>query len=303
MNLTDVVSFCKQGMRMMPGIKSLSIVDARRMSNLGDFAPGTTVYKIDFRQWSGGISYKPGKSRAGDFYTVQAKVYIPRFRFETENIITELVDRKVVVFATDMNGENHRINYAEFSSEGDTGENATNSNGYVWTFTARDRRKRFFANYDAIPLTGNDNVLPDPETPQYSPVPPLPSVETGCCVTILTTPLPAEPLPSGNILNRNKFVRMVDGRQWYIDKNGLSIEIAGGGGTAYEQIIGTGATSYTITMDMTAFDTHTHVISRNGVILLRNAALSEISHFEISGQDITLAIPLESGEIIQIYKI
>lgn len=290
-------------MTMMPGIKSLSIVDARQMSALGDIAPGTTMYKIEFRQWSGSISYKHHKSSAGDYYVATAKVYVPRMRFVTENIITELVDRKVIVFVTDINGHNHRINYAEFSSDGSTGEGPASSNGYEWTFEGKDRRKRFFATLEAIPLSGNETVLPGVDSPTYSSIPPLPEVEVPCCPTILTTPILEPPLAVGNILNRSKFVKMEDGRQWFIDKNGLSIELSGGGTTAYEQIVGTGATTYTISMDMSNYDTNTHIISRNGIILVRNAALNEVNQFDINGQDISVMLPLATDEIIQIYKI
>jgi hypothetical protein len=97
---------------------------------------------------------------------------------------------------------------------------------------------------------------------------------------------------------------MADGRQFYIDKNGLSIEIAGGGGTTdYEYIAGSGTDTYTITMDMTDADDASHIISRNGVILRRDALLSEVNTYTLSGQDIILAMALETGEYIQIYKI
>jgi hypothetical protein len=287
---------------MLPGIKQLQIADARDMSSFGDLSPGATLYNIQFRQWSGSFSQSHGSSQAGDYYTLKAECYVPRMRFMTEHIISELMDRKVVVFVIDKNGEQHRINWASFSSNGGTGAGPSESNGYRWTFTGRDRRKPFFADFTVIDLTGNENVVPGPDVPDLEPNPGPESTDTGCCITILTTPVAEAPPASGNILNRNKFVRMDNGRQFFIDKNGLSIEI-GGGTTEYELITGTGLSTYTITMDMTDFGPEKFIISRNGVVMVADPTLIPINSFMVDGQDITLALPLETDEIIQIYRI
>lgn len=301
-DIEDITKFCHEGLTMLPGITTLHIVDAREMSNLGDLAPGATVYKIEFRQWTGGVTYKPNKSKAGDSYTIQAKVYVPRMRFMTENLITELVDRKVIVFVKDRNGEDHRLNYAQFASQGDTGAAPPDSNGYEWTFTADDRRKRFFAFVDTIALTGNEVVTGPPDVPDPTPNDPTPGTDEACCITILTSPVATAPPSAGNILNRNKFVRMTNGRQFFIDKNGLSIEL-GAGTTQYEVVNGDGSITYTLTTDVTDFDPKNFIFARNGVVMVADPSLNAINGFLITGQDMTLPIPLESGEIIQIYRI
>jgi hypothetical protein len=302
MNLEDIKSFCKLGLTMVPGIKTLKIVDAREMSALGDINPGATIYNIEFRRHTGSFSHDHKKSAAGDYYTNTARVYVPRYRFMTENMVTELMDRKVIVFGVDKNGEEFSIYFAEFRSQFTTDDKPSGSNGYTWTFTADDRRRRFYPILDTIELTGNEDVVGPPDVGDPEPNEPGPSGEENCCVTILTTAVPEVPPPSGNILNRNKFVKTVDGRTFFIDKNGLSIEL-GAGSSQYELIEGDGSSVYETSFDFADFDDKNYILSRNGVILQHASPLTEINQYSVGGSSISLPIPLEISEIIQIWKI
>jgi hypothetical protein len=212
------------------------------------------------------------------------------------------MDRKVIVFGVDKNGEEFTIYHAEFRCQFTTDDKPSGSNGYTWTFTAEDRRRRFYPILDTIELTGNEDVVGPPDVGDPEPNEPGPSGAENCCPTILTTAVPEPPPPSGNILNRKKFVKTADGRQFFIDKNGLSIEL-GAGSSQYQLIAGDGSVTYDTDFDFADFDPKNYIVSRNGVILLHADPLTEINQYTAGGSAITLSIPLEISEIIQIWKI
>jgi hypothetical protein len=275
------------------------------VSVLGNIAPGSDVYNISFRKWSGSVDSDHNESAAGDFYTKSAQIYVPRYRYLCERIIDELVDRKVYVFATDRNGDEHQISGAKFRSKFSTGKRASDSNGYEWTFTGTDRRKRFTAATTIKELTGNDYIPPPADTGEIGPAddPTIP-IADGCCITILSTPIPDAPLAEGNILNLNKFVT-VDGtgEKYFIDKHGKSIKL-GGAGLSKERIIGTGASVYALT---NIYDPDKVIINRTQNVLIRELSPppTEIHTFNIVDDQLILPDdwPLDSGEYIEIYQV
>lgn len=303
MELTDIESFCKSQLTNLPGIKSLSLVDASNVSAVGDIAPGATVYKIEFRRWSGGISDKGSKSRSGDYYTKTATIYVPRFRYATENIVRKLKDRKVVVLVVDNNGENHRIDFAEFISEMSTGEGYTESNGYRWTFTGVDRKVAFFADApEQVLFTGDEYIAPEPDQGILAPDTGGPNVVEACCITVLTTPILFTPEATGNVMHRNKVVTVAaTGEKYFIDKNGVSILLAGNG-FIKERIDGNGASEYPLA---SSYDPNRVIVNRTQNVLTPGTApLINIDTFTIEDNILYLpnAWPLESGEYIEIYK-
>lgn len=300
-DLNSIESICTLGLVNMPGIRELSFVDAADMSVLGNIAPGATYYNIKFRRHTGSFSDKHQRNNGGDYYVKTAEIYVPRFRYKCERIVQELVDRKVIVFVTDNNGDQHRIDYAQFTSEFDTDSNPNGSNGYLWTFTGKDRKKRFFASLSTKELTGEEYTPPAGDEGEFSPAPePYEPVAEDCCITILVTPIPEPPLASGNILNRNKVVTVSGtGEKYFIDKEGNAILLSSGG-MVKEIVSGTGDT-FTLSLD---FDPDRCIVNRTQNVLRRDELLSDIDTFDIDGNTLYLpaAWPLESGDYIEIYK-
>lgn len=304
-DIEDIKSLCELGLKNVPGIRTLSFTDAKNMSALGEIAPGSTIYSVSFRSYSGQVDDDHSTSGAGDSYTKTATIYVPRYRYTCERIVQELVDRKVVVFVTDRNGDEHVIHYARFASRFSTGKRAGDSNGYEWTFSGRDRKKRFFANTSLTELTGEGYTPAAGDQGPLEPAedPAIPVLED-CCVTVLVTPVPEAPLPEGNILNLNKFVTVVGtGEKYFIDKHGVSIKVSGGG-MKIERVLGSGASVYTLTRD---YNPEKVIINRTQNVLIHEAAPppTEIHTYHIDGDQLILPDdwPLESGEYIEIYEI
>lgn len=304
-DIETIKSLCELGLKNVPGIRTLSFTDSRNMSALGQIAPGSTIYSVSFRSWSGQVDDDHSTSGAGDSYTKTATIYVPRYRYTCERIIQELVDRKVVVFVTDRNGDQHVIHYARFASRFSTGKRAGDSNGYEWSFSGRDRKKRFFANLSLTELTGEGYTPAAGDQGPLEPAedPAIPVLED-CCVTVLVTPVPEAPLPEGNILNLNKFVTVAGtGEKYFIDKNGRSMKL-GGAGLSKERILGTGAAIYTLTNN---YDPDKVIINRTQNVLIRELSPppTEIHTFNIVDDQLILPTdwPLEAGEYIEIYQV
>lgn len=302
-DIESIQSLCELNLRNLPGIRSLSFTDARNMSTLGDITPGSDIYNVKFRRWSGSISDEHSAGAGGDYYTKTAQVYVPRYRYTCERIVQELMDRKVVVFVTDNNGDEHTIMFANFRSAFTTGARSSDSNGYTWTFTGRDRKKRFFASQTIIELTSQVYVPPPGDTGTIgpSPDPTIPTAEA-CCITILATPIPEPPLPTGNILNLNKVVTVVTGAKYFIDKNGDSILLSSGG-MMKERIEGTGAAIYNLS---NTYDADRIIVNRTQNVLYHNDPITDIDQFKLVDGNVlhlNAGYPLESGEYIEIYNV
>jgi hypothetical protein len=301
-DIESIKSLCELNLRNLPGIRSLSFTDARNMSTLGNIAPGAEVYNIKYRRWTGSLSDDHNDGAGGDYYTKTAQVYVPRYRYTCERIIQELVDRKVVVFVTDNNGDQHTIMFATFRSQFTTGARSGDSNGYTWTFTGRDRKKRFFASQTVRELTGSDYIPPPGDVGEIAPAPdPAIPVATSCCITVLATPIPESPLLTGNILNLNKVVTTITGEKWFIDKNGDAVQLSSGG-LLKERIDGTGAAIYNLT---STYDPDRIIVNRTQNVLTRSVPITDIDQYDIiDGNVLHLNAdwPLEPGEYIEIYK-
>ncbi|HNQ31625.1 MAG TPA: hypothetical protein PKJ68_04040 [Candidatus Woesebacteria bacterium] len=303
-NIEDVKSLCELGLKNLPGVRSMSFTDAANINEYGVLNPLATIYKVAYRNWSGEIRDEHQLSRAGDYYVKSIEVYVPRYRAVCERIIEELMDRKVAVFATDKNGQDHQIHFATFSSKMSTGRRGGDSNGYVWTFTGKDRKKRFLGSLDEVDMTGESGVPPAADEPNLSPAPdPETPMFESCCVTVLVTPIPEAPLPTGNILNLNKFVTVAgSGEKYFIDKDGTSILLTAS--LFRERIIGDGSYTYTLSHD---YDPDKVIINRTQNTIIRELAPppTEIHTFDIQGDQLILPEdwPLEPGEYVEIYQV
>lgn len=304
-DISNIERLCKTGLSHLPGIRHLSFTDARNVSVLGNIAPGSDVYIVEFQKWSGEITEDPSSSRAGDSYTKRAECFVPRYRYLAERIVQELKDRKVVCFVVDHNGDEHRIDGARFASKYASGKQASDNGGYLWTFTGRDRKVRFFADATLKELTGNDYIPPAADDTELYPAPdPTIAVADSCCVTILSTPIPEAPLDEGNILNLNKFVTVAGtNEKYFIDRTGKSILLSGGG-IVKERIEGSGASVYALSK---MFNPEKVIVNRTQNFLVRDAdpPPTEIHTFNIVDDQLILPDdwPLESGEYIEIYEI
>lgn len=304
-DIQDIKSICELGLTNFSGIRSLSFTDVANMSVLGHVAPGSTVYKVDFRRFTGELTDDYNSSRAGDYYIKRASIFVQRYRAAAERIIEELKDRKVVVFVKDNNNVEHRIDYAIFSSKFTTGKSGKDAQGYEWTFEGVDRRIRFFADASLNDLTGDVYTPPAPDNDDVGPAPDpeSPPGVNYCCVTILLTPIPEAPLPTGNILYRGKFVTTLDdGSRYFIDKNGNSIQL-GGANIVRERVEGDGSYIYALSE---TFDPDKVLVNRTQNVLYRvDGTPTAIDTFDIQGGDLILPSdwPLESGEYIELYQI
>lgn len=273
------------------------------MSTLGDITPGSDIYNVKFRRWSGSISDEHSDGAGGDYYTKTAQIYVPRYRYTCERIVQELMDRKVVVFVTDNNGDDHTIMFANFRSAFTTGARSSDSNGYTWTFTGRDRKKRFFASQTVIELLSTVYVPPPGDVGTISPAPdPTAAAAEACCITILATPIPEPPLPTGNILNLNKVVTVVTGAKYFIDKNGDSILLSSGG-MMKERIEGTGAAIYSLS---NTYDADRIIVNRTQNVLYHNDPITDVDQFKLVDGNVlhlNAGYPLEAGEYIEIYNV
>ena len=275
------------------------------MSVVGTIAPGVTIYTVAFRRWTGEFSEDYNSSKAGDYYIKKVEAHIQRYRYMAQKIVQELKDRKVIVFVTDINGDNHRIDYAKFSSRFSTGKNRKDTNGYIWTFIGVDRKVGFYPDATYSNPTGDEYTPPpaDERPPDPAPDPTLPPGTGGCCVTIIRTPIPETPTEEGNILYLNKFVTVAGtGAKYFIDRDGKSI-LLGGATMTKERIDGTGASTYTLSE---TFDPEKCIVNRTQNMLYRvNGTPTEIDTFDIVGGDLILPTdwPLEVLEYIEIYQI
>jgi hypothetical protein len=213
------------------------------------------------------------------------------------------MDRKVICYVVDNNGEEHRIMFAAFASNQNSGAQSSNRSGYEWTFTGRDRRKRFFAYTTLKELTGDEYVPPPGDTGELQPAPD-PTVPTAeaCCITILVTPIPEAPLATGNILNLNKVVTVATtGEKYFIDKHGNALLLSSGG-LLKERVEGTGAAIYNLSG---VYDPDRIIVNRTQNVLWYNDPITDVDQFKIVDGNVlhlNSNYPLEPGEYIEIYK-
>jgi hypothetical protein len=300
-----IKSLCSLNLSNKPGIRSLSFTDADNVGPTGNIDPGATIYHVAFRRWSGSISSSHNLGAGGDYYTKTAQIFVPRYRYACERIITELMDRKVLCIVVDNNGEEHHIGFASFASEYNSGRRANDSSGYQWTFTGRDRRKQYLSTGGSFrELIGENYQLPPGDIGQIGPAQdPAAPIATSCCITIVATPIAEAPLPTGNIYYLNKVVTIAGtGAKYFIDKDGNSILLSGGG-MSKERIEGTGAAVYNLT---DSYDPDRVIVNRTQNVLQYKDPLTDIDQFKIVDGNVLHLDPnwpLEPGDYIEIYKV
>lgn len=302
--ISEVKSICELGLKNRVGIRSLAITDQENYSNLGQLAPGAEVYSIAFTKWSGSYMEDGQTSQAGDYYVQTAKVVVPRYRYVCDRLVRELKDRRVVVFVTDMNGDEHTMTGARLRSRFSTGEKPGDKAGYEWTFAGQGTKKDFYQQFNLLEFTGTDGYqeggdFEQPLEPDGGP----PTGPEACCITILTTAIEFTPTPTGNSMHRNKVVTVAaTGEKYFIDKNGISIRLSST--LSKERVVGTGAAVYTLSE---VYDPEKTIVNRMMDVLVHEDSPppEDIRTFNIDGDQLQLPTdwPLEPGEWIEVYKV
>lgn len=302
--VVSIESLCKLGLGNLPGIRSITFTDYNNYDNLGALAPGSDVYSISFSKWSGSYDKSFGTAAAGDFYTQMAKVIVPRYRYTCEKLVAELMDRKVIAFVTDTNGDEHTLVGARFRSNFQTGTKPGDKAGYEWTFTGQTANKSFLKYFESVLFSGGDGYIENDDTTfEYEGAGPTPGgLPEACCITVLTTPIEYTPTGTGNLLHKNKVVTVAaTGDKYFIDKNGIAILLSQNG-FSKERVEGTGAHIYTLS---TTYAEDRVLVNRTQNVLYPDTpTLTRVDTFHIDGDQLILPeeYPLEPGDYIEIYK-
>lgn len=118
------------------------------------------LFTIFFRKYTAKIrEVKNTTSRAGDFYTKEILMFVPKNRLQTLNLNDRLKNRRVNCVTTDHNGFRRMFLGLRHQSEFDSGDQFNTRNGDVYKFTAESELIAPYYIPDVIDVP--DDTCPD----------------------------------------------------------------------------------------------------------------------------------------------